>query len=444
MTNFKPLGGSLLPEPQLLIWQKEHLRAAWQQQDDAARSALDTPLPVIDPDLLIPEDLRTPSSGNAAYDLWRTRGESLQAYRVALDNARKAQPTPQAGFDQIVGEAVGPIADLLALAEQRQRGDAIDMPLRAKLLGVRPFLHLLRVRELAVAGTVLDAEWEDVYAILTQVKKLSQFAAWRDEEKQKGLILGPDSFRLSDAAQSLAELSQWRFALQSRQAWRRTLESRLQQELTLKQAMQSVVAAAEETALPILRTACITAITAAAIPANRDPEVIADRLTKELGIDCKDSGHQKTTRAQQALETLQEVLLSLRTGRLKDEPPVLGTVNPAAGWVLALVPDEYTEADFDEEWRWMGGYATWNAAMRVFAYPESYLLPELRPLSEQTGPFQVLMTDLRNHPRLTPVQARNFAEIYLAKLKEMPLNLRLPSGVGHHRCAHGYPACHTA
>ena len=38
-TALKPLADSLLPEPLLVIWQKEQLRAAWQQQDDAARSA---------------------------------------------------------------------------------------------------------------------------------------------------------------------------------------------------------------------------------------------------------------------------------------------------------------------------------------------------------------------------------------------------------------------
>ena len=110
------------------------------------------------------------------------------------------------------------------------------------------------------------------------------------------------------------------------------------------------------------------------------PPLIANRLTQELAIDCKSSGRQKTTRVHQALETLQGVLFSLRTGRFKTMPPVLGTTNPAANWVLALDPAKpYTEADFDEEWRWMGAYATWHAAIRVFAYPENYLLPELRP-----------------------------------------------------------------
>ena len=133
----------------------------------------------------------------------------------------------------------------------------------------------------------------------------------------------------------------------------------MQQELTLTQAIQAAVSAAEEDALPVLREACLAAITG-----DRDAAITAERLTRELGIDCRDSGHQRTTRAQQALETLQEVLLSLRTGRLKTEPPVLGTANPAAGWELAFDPDKpYVEQDFDEEWLWMGGYGTWNAAI---------------------------------------------------------------------------------
>jgi Tc toxin complex TcA C-terminal TcB-binding domain len=412
-TTLKPLAASLLPEPQLLIWQKEHLRAAWQQQDDAARSDLDTPLPVIDPDLLSTQDLRTPGPGNAAYDLWKARRDDLAAQLTALDTARKAQATQQAGFDQIVSQALGPIAELLALAAERQRGNAIDIPLRAKMLTLQPFLHLMRVRQLAVAGTVLDAEWDDVYAILIQVKKLGLYAAWRGEERLKGLILGPDFFQLPGASNAQALLlPQWRSTPQARQAWRRALEARLQQELTLKQAMQSVASAAEQEALPLLRQACV-----AAIAGDRDVAIIAESLTQELGIDCKDSGHQKTTRAQQALETLQEVMLSLRTGRFKTVPPVLGTANPAAQWVLALDPAKpYTEADFDEEWRWMGGYATWNAAIRVFAYPESYLLPELRPATAQTKAYKDLMTALRNQPRLTPVQARDFAAAYLLAL----------------------------
>lgn len=439
-TTIKPLTGSLLPEPNLLIWQKEHLRAGWQQQDDDARSELDTPAPVIDPDMLGTQDLRTPSPGNAAFDLWKARKDDLAAHLTALDAARKSQKTQQAGFDKIAA-ALGPVADLLAMAEDRKGGKGIDAQLRAKRLTIQAFQHLMRVRRLAAAGTVLDSEWADVYAILVQVRKLGRAAGWRGEEQKKGLIIGPDFFRLPDpVAAPTPALPVWRATPQARQAWRRTLESRIQQELTLTQAMQSAVSAAEEEALPLLRQACL-----AAIAGDRDPAVIADRLTQELGIDCLDSGRQRTTRAQQGLETLQVVLLSLRTGRLKTEPPVLGTVNPAAAWVLALdLAKPYTENDFDEEWLWMGGYGTWNAAIRVFAYPEIYLLPELRPVTvppvppappapprpiDQTNAYQQLMTDLRNQPRLTPVQARALALRYHQTLNSdlgdvLPASLR--------------------
>jgi Tc toxin complex TcA C-terminal TcB-binding domain/Bacterial Ig domain len=427
-TTVRPLVESLLPEPSLLIWQKENLRAMWWQQDDAARSELDTPVPVIDPDLLGTQDLRTSEAGNVAYDLWKARRDSLAAQLTALDTTRKAQATQQAGFDLIVSDTPGPAEQLLALLEQRQNGNSIDSQLRERSLTMSAFLHLMRVRELAVANSVLDEEWNDVYAILLQVKKFDLYETWRSEERQKGLVLGPDHFQLSDDNSSqIAALPRWRATPQARQAWRRTLDSRMQQELTLAQALQSAVSAAEEAALPMLRDACI-----AAIAADRDVAVIADRLTQELAIDCKDSGHLRTTRAQQALATLQEVLLSLRTGRFKNTPPVLGTTNPASNWVLALDPAKpYSEADFDQEWRWMGGYATWHAAMRVFAYPESYLLPELRLTSStntminQTGSYRCLMKHLQDRSRLTAIQAREAAATYLQKLR-VELGVPLP------------------
>ena len=412
-TTVKPLADSLQREPQLLIWQKEHLRGTWQEQDDAARTAFDTPVPVIDPDLLRAEDLRTPSVGNVAFDLWKARQADTLAHLATLNTTRRSQSSQQAGFDRIVGDTVAPVSELLALFQTRQGGSVIDTQLRAKRLTLQAFLHLMRARQLAVDGSLLDSEWEDIYAILTQVRKLGLYAAWHDDERRKGLILAPDHFQLSEVADSeIAAMPQWRATLQARQSWRQTLQARMQQELTLTQGMQAVVSAAEESTLPMLRDACI-----AAIAGVRDPAVIADRLTQELGIDCKHGGQQRTTRAQQALETLQEVLLSLRTGRLKTTPPVLGATNPAAAWVLAV-----EEAGFDEEWRWMGGYSTWNAAMLVFAYPEVYLLPELRPT--QTDAFRALMTSLRNLPRITPLQARNLAADYLTRLtNDMGTNL---------------------
>jgi hypothetical protein len=430
-TTARPLADSLLPECNLLIWQKETLRSAWQRQDDAARSDMDIPAPVIDPDLLSAQDLRTPQPGNRAYDLWKARRDDLAAKWTAIDTLRRAQSTQQAGFDRIVSDTLGPIAQLLALLQDYKNGADINSQLRSKLLTMPAFLHLMRVRELAVANSALDEEWNDVYAILLQVKKLGMYATWRNQERQNGLILAPDYFQLSaDDPAQIAALPRWRSTPQLRQAWRRTLDSRIQQELALAQALQSAVSAAEQDALPTLRDACITAIAGV-----RSVAEIADRLTVELAIDCKDSGNLRTTRTQQALATLQEVLLSLRTGRFRNMPPVLGATNPASNWALAI-----GEAIFDEEWRWMSGYGAWHAVMRVFAYPENYLLPELRPTSastptiNRTAAFGRLLTDLRDRPRLTAEQARGVAEDYLERLTNdlgatLPVSLRHPGFV---------------
>ncbi|MGH9753407.1 MAG: Ig-like domain-containing protein, partial [Blastocatellia bacterium] len=438
-TTARPLADSLLPECSILIWQRETLRSAWQRQDDAARTDMNIPAPVIDPDMLSAQDLRAPQQGNVAYDRWKERRDNLAAKWTAIDTLRKAQPTQLAGFDFIVEKTLGPVAQLLALLEKYRNGDSIDSQLRARKLTIPAFLHLMRVRELVVPPppplpnppSLLDEEWNDVYAILIQVEKLRMYADWRDEERQNGLIFGPDYFQLSgDNSSQIASLPRWRSTPQLRQAWRRTLDSRIQQELALAQGLQSAVSAAEQDTLPMLRAACI-----AAIAGDRDVAVIADQLTLELAIDCKDSGHLRTTRAQQSLATLQEVLLSLRLGRFRNTPPVLGD-NPAANWVLAI-----GESVFDEEWRWMSGYGVWNAAMRVFAYPENYLLPELRPKSgaihtttNQTGAFRQLMTGLRNRSRLTAEQARGLAKDYLEMLTtelgaDLPEQLRSPGFV---------------
>src|SRR5262249_37096297 len=60
---------------------------------------------------------------------------------------------------------------------------------------------------------------------------------------------------------------------------------------------------------------------------------------------------------------------------------------------------------------------------------ETFLLPELRPPTARTGAFSGLMRDLRNQPRLTAIQARTQADIYLGALRTelgnaLPASLR--------------------
>ena len=77
----------------------------------------------------------------------------------------------------------------------------------------------------------------------------------------------------------------------------------------------------------------------------------AKRLTDLLLIDMQSGGCQMTTRISQAIETVRELLESIRDGQLQD-----------------TYPDMALDAeDFDEEWQWLGSYATWRAALFVWA-----------------------------------------------------------------------------
>jgi hypothetical protein len=154
----------------------------------------------------------------------------------------------------------------------------------------------------------------------------------------------------------------------------------------------------------------------------------ADALTQQLLIDVKTGGYQKITRIEQAIQTLQSLLIELRMGSL-DLP-----------WERDIATE--SEEEFDEELRWMGAYANWYSAMQVFLHPENFLLPNLRPLPNrpagqdtptereketQTHAFRELLRDLRNNPQLTPEQARDFAQEYFETLKDDYAGRTLPN-----------------
>ena len=122
---------------------------------------------------------------------------------------------------------------------------------------------------------------------------------------------------------------------------------------------------------------------------------------------------QKTTRVNHAIATLQTVLFSLRTDRfITLIRRRIGALDTASG---------YTEAQFDQEWDWIGAYATWRSAMMVFGYPENNLSPMIReyhqPNQDPTNAFGALVDRLRKIPRLNPTQTRFEASEYLTELK---------------------------
>src|SRR5262249_20396863 len=141
----------------------------------------------------------------------------------------------------------------------------------------------------------------------------------------------------------------------------------------------------EETTLPQLRDELVRVSN----PANRDQ---ARYITEHLLIDASTDGCQTTTRVAQAIETIQGMLFGLRTGQWQE---------PRWSFVAPY---------FDDEWTWLGSYATWRAAMFVFLYPENVLLSTLR--QRQTPMFLKLVDELRNDAQVTPEDACQAGKAY--------------------------------
>ena len=115
-------------------------------------------------------------------------------------------------------------------------------------------------------------------------------------------------------------------------------------------------------------------------------------LTQQLQIDCEAGVCQVTTRITQAIETIQGVLFGARNGLLEDG-------------ALAL-----NAPGFDQEWQWMGSYASWHAAMQVFLYPENAIRPILR--RDKSVAFQRLITELQRSVPVSPDQAQKAVDAY--------------------------------
>jgi Tc toxin complex TcA C-terminal TcB-binding domain len=394
------------PRARLLTWQLDRLRAQWQDQDNAARVYGDIRVPIIDPDILVEADFRTRNAdADPAFALRNARTAEMAALLKQIDDLRKSESTALAGFDAVVGQFVAKVEDIRALLADYQAGKDIVPTLTEKRLSLAAFLRLMRSRDLAIAETVLDADWADVYAIAAQVTKLGRYPAWRTEEQAKGLTLGPDYFVLPDLTTPLIELPEWRATLQARRAWQATLQTRINQQQEVIQALRAVVDAAEANVLPGLRDVLVAT---------------AGDAARGLLIDLSSGAAQRTSRLAQAIETLQGALFAVRVGAFTAD-------HPAAGWKPA---PGYTEANFDADWVFWGSHETWQGAMRVFIYPESHLLPTLRPVTakghlpptprpvtEPTNAYKDLIEKLRSFVRITPDQAREAAKGYLAQLR---------------------------
>lgn len=416
-------------QAEILTLRLNNLHLSWIELDqlnyDNAKVNNKIQTPTIVPDIIDESDLTSPVSGNIAYDLLIKRQNYVKTQLEEMQNVPDSINTPLKRFDYIVDSVIGniniselgePYTDIepvfLALEKAYQDGVSIEPILENIPLEIAAFFVLLRIRKISETGIVLDFEWLEFYDILVQVKKQHKFDEWTLEEINKNLTLESNFF---SRRSSRPDLITWRSSWRARRVWEKKLDARIKQRMALKQAHETAINATEAATLPILRDALINTI-----DRQGQPDIdIADWLTQRLSISFKYSGEQKLSRLDQGIETIQDILLALRTGRLYTLT-TLAVGTPVPNWEISVsnddsdVSNDYSESDFDQEWKWMGTFSTWRGAMFAFGYPENYLLPTLR--DEMTKAFTQLVKNIRKQSRMTLDKAEEFAKTYIDTL----------------------------
>ena len=323
---------------------------------------------------------------------------------MSIKTIREAETDDLTALGKIIQASLGfELADLEALDADRLAGQTIDTRLGQLNLVDISFAYLMRIRGLALAAQpILESEWETVYNTLTQARLQRESSVLRAEEKTQGILLGPEFFVVAtELSTPLPFLDQfiprWLSTRQARSDWQDTLQSRIDQQDAIQQGLDTANGAVEELTLPVLRNALIQASDAAGASTEEKGEWITSRLL----IDARAGGCQTTTRAAQAIETIRTLIFDIRTGQFRQ---------------LTAVPLSLVSDNFDDEWKWLGSYATFRAATFVFLYPENILQPSL--LKDQTPGFRTLVSNTRGK-QLNTQTAAECAQAYASYFRDL-------------------------
>jgi hypothetical protein len=209
------------PAGALGTWRAEALRAGWRRADLAAPVFGGT-RPVIDPDVIGPEDFRDPTAGVPAFDLWTAR-------RAWVDNAVNAisDAYDQGDLEDAANTAFGgtvTFAHLRALhAHLTAEDDGTDALPELEQLGisVEALAELDRAADALAADPTSTADRDAVAAILAAAMKFAQRSQWLAAEQAAGVFLTQATFW---PALAEPEPAPWLGDAEGRALWRRELD----------------------------------------------------------------------------------------------------------------------------------------------------------------------------------------------------------------------------
>ena len=384
--------------PQLLAWRRATIRLRWASEDRAGTGESFAVL--LDPDLVSASDLVDPAPPDPAppgdpHVLLSDRAEALAEFRAGLDAARTSAGAPADDYKAVVTQAGVSIDALTQIATARAGGADVSEQVAALGFTLLAFELLWQVKQLADAGPVMTAEWNDVQDILVAAHKQSLVAEWRAAES--AITLAPDVFRLDGTA---PVASAWRAPADARADWLSVLRRRADEQATLEAGYAAALAAVEQTVLPTLRDGLLAVLSDAE---SRDDA--ADWLTDRYQLDMRKGGALSTTRVQQAADTLQSTLYAVRTAGLP-------TWHSGYTWAIAAAQ----LAEFDAGWKWMSEFGSWQTSMQTFLLPERDVDPATVPSSSdpqstEADAYATLVYEL-SAPGLTPSDLTGYLRAY--------------------------------
>jgi hypothetical protein len=221
--------------PRLLCWRLGHLRKLWEQEDRPADPYGLHLLPIIDPDLVSPDDFRPtqPAIPNPVLTRWQARRAEVDALLAATKATRETNAAnADAGVDAALAASIGKTFAALKVIktdyeqtnDAGKRSKAIDAITTTLHLTTEAFNQLVTL--LDTASSLEPPQWEEVYHILTQAQKTTKFPAWIAEENGDAIILGPKDFWI--ALIEPKSLPKWLSTKEARQAWQQSLRQRSQ------------------------------------------------------------------------------------------------------------------------------------------------------------------------------------------------------------------------
>ncbi len=219
--------------PDFTLWQLKHLRVLWKEQDWPVEYPEN--VPNIDPDVVNLDcdfrNLAVPHPGRPhrfswAYVIWKNRRKEVDDIFDEVKNACEED-----GLDSCLEELFSlKLTELDKLYENLQNGDNIEdtkKRITEELkFSLESFVRLMEIRKELEEPSQEDKK--EVYAILTQVRKAGRYPDWIDEEKEKGVVIGPDEFWISIEE---PELIPWLASPEIRQKWKQALKMRSQRPL---------------------------------------------------------------------------------------------------------------------------------------------------------------------------------------------------------------------